>query len=249
LQTIKELAEEGMTCILVTHEMAFACEMADHIYFTDHGVIVEHGPPETVLPCDRDASTIHEICIKSRDMNSRTRRIFFFELGGAAFMVAVGSAMHFLFDLAEGWRPLALIAAVNESIWEHLKLAFWPGLFWAGLAPLPAGLRRRDVLAAKGPGLLVTTVLIVAVFTTYVTILGHNILALDIGTFVIAIMIGQALSVVLLTGGAFQRRAFIRAGLGLLGLQIIAYSLFTYLPPDHWLFIEASSGLRGIPEP
>ena len=40
LLTIKELAEEGMTCILVTHEMGFAKEVADHIYFTDSGVIV-----------------------------------------------------------------------------------------------------------------------------------------------------------------------------------------------------------------
>ena len=44
LVTIKELAQEGMTCILVTHEMGFAKEVADHIYFTDNGVIVEHGP-------------------------------------------------------------------------------------------------------------------------------------------------------------------------------------------------------------
>ena len=47
LVTIKELAQEGMTCILVTHEMGFAKEVADHIYFTDNGVIVEHGPPST----------------------------------------------------------------------------------------------------------------------------------------------------------------------------------------------------------
>ncbi len=45
LVTIKDLAAEGMTCILVTHEMGFAREVADHIYFTDKGVIVEHGPP------------------------------------------------------------------------------------------------------------------------------------------------------------------------------------------------------------
>jgi polar amino acid transport system ATP-binding protein len=43
LATIKELATEGMTCILVTHEMGFAREVADHVYFTDGGVIVEHG--------------------------------------------------------------------------------------------------------------------------------------------------------------------------------------------------------------
>ena len=36
LVTIKELAQEGMTCILVTHEMGFAKEVADHIYFTDN---------------------------------------------------------------------------------------------------------------------------------------------------------------------------------------------------------------------
>ena len=47
LVTIKELASEGMTCILVTHEMGFARELADHIYFTDRGIIVEHGPPAT----------------------------------------------------------------------------------------------------------------------------------------------------------------------------------------------------------
>ena len=45
--TIRELAEEGMTCVLVTHEMGFAREIANHIYFTDRGVIVEHGPPAT----------------------------------------------------------------------------------------------------------------------------------------------------------------------------------------------------------
>ena len=45
LVTIRELADEGLTCILVTHEMGFAREVADHMYFTDGGVIVEHGPP------------------------------------------------------------------------------------------------------------------------------------------------------------------------------------------------------------
>jgi polar amino acid transport system ATP-binding protein len=45
LVTINELAEEGMTCVIVTHEMGFAREVADEIYFTDRGVVVEHGPP------------------------------------------------------------------------------------------------------------------------------------------------------------------------------------------------------------
>jgi polar amino acid transport system ATP-binding protein len=45
LNTIRELALEGMTCMLVTHEMRFARELADTVYFTDGGVIVESGPP------------------------------------------------------------------------------------------------------------------------------------------------------------------------------------------------------------
>ncbi len=57
LVTIKELAQDGMTCILVTHEMGFAREVADHIYFTDRGIIVEHGPPATFFDQAQDPRT------------------------------------------------------------------------------------------------------------------------------------------------------------------------------------------------
>ncbi len=57
LLAIKDLAQSGMTCILVTHEMGFAREVADHIYFTDRGVIVEHGPPATFFTEAKDPRT------------------------------------------------------------------------------------------------------------------------------------------------------------------------------------------------
>ena len=57
LVVIKDLADDGMTCILVTHEMGFAREVADHIYFTDRGVIVEHGPPATFFDEAKDPRT------------------------------------------------------------------------------------------------------------------------------------------------------------------------------------------------
>jgi polar amino acid transport system ATP-binding protein len=57
LVAIKDLAQDGMTCILVTHEMGFAREIADHIYFTDRGVIVEHGPPATFFTEASDPRT------------------------------------------------------------------------------------------------------------------------------------------------------------------------------------------------
>jgi polar amino acid transport system ATP-binding protein len=57
LVTIRELAQDGMTCVLVTHEMGFAREIADHIYFTDHGIIVEHGPPDELLDNPKEERT------------------------------------------------------------------------------------------------------------------------------------------------------------------------------------------------
>lgn len=57
LVTIRELAEEGMTCMLVTHEMGFAREVADHMYFTDRGVIIEDGPPGEFFSNPRDERT------------------------------------------------------------------------------------------------------------------------------------------------------------------------------------------------
>lgn len=49
LSVIRSLAEEGMTMVLVTHEMGFAREVADRIAFIDEGVIQEYGPPEQIF--------------------------------------------------------------------------------------------------------------------------------------------------------------------------------------------------------
>jgi len=57
LLTIRQLVEEGMTSILVTHEMAFAREIADHVFFTDHGIIVEDGTPADLFGNPRHART------------------------------------------------------------------------------------------------------------------------------------------------------------------------------------------------
>jgi polar amino acid transport system ATP-binding protein len=57
LVAIRELAQESMTCVIVTHEMGFAREVADEIYFTDGGVLVEHAPPKEFFANPRDNRT------------------------------------------------------------------------------------------------------------------------------------------------------------------------------------------------
>ena len=49
LDVMKELANEGMTMVVVTHEMGFAREVADRVLFMDEGVIVEQGTPEEIF--------------------------------------------------------------------------------------------------------------------------------------------------------------------------------------------------------
>ena len=46
---MRDLADQGMTMMVVTHEMAFAREVADRVIFMDGGVIVEQGPPSEVI--------------------------------------------------------------------------------------------------------------------------------------------------------------------------------------------------------
>ena len=49
LEVMRQLASEGMTMLVVTHEMGFARRVADHVVFMDQGVICEQGPPDQVL--------------------------------------------------------------------------------------------------------------------------------------------------------------------------------------------------------
>jgi polar amino acid transport system ATP-binding protein len=57
LDVIKDLARSGMTMMLVTHEIGFAREVADHLVFMDQGAIVESGPPRTMLAAPQEART------------------------------------------------------------------------------------------------------------------------------------------------------------------------------------------------
>jgi len=57
LKVMEELAHEGTTMIVVTHEMHFAREAADRVIFMEGGVIAEQGPPETMLDNPREEAT------------------------------------------------------------------------------------------------------------------------------------------------------------------------------------------------
>jgi ABC-type polar amino acid transport system ATPase subunit len=57
LEMMKDLAKEGMTMIVVTHEMGFAKEVADRILFMDEGKIIEMGAPEQLFGAPKEERT------------------------------------------------------------------------------------------------------------------------------------------------------------------------------------------------
>ncbi len=168
------------------------------------------------------------------------------ELMGIPVVVLVGSALHFAFEWCGHWRPLAIIAAVNESVWEHLKLAFWPSLLWALIGYVIFKPNAWAFWSAKGYALPVAPILIIIIFYSYTALLGRNFLILDIATFILAIAAGQLVSAKLMAAKSLDSRACI-IGVGLLLCQIAAYSTLTFYPPPFALFKDDRNGIRGIP--
>ncbi|KXU95539.1 phosphate ABC transporter ATP-binding protein [Caballeronia megalochromosomata] len=70
LNVIGELVDEGLTCVLVTHEMRFAEDISDRVAYTEGGVIVEEGSPEQIFHAPRDERTRHFL----ESTQSRARR-------------------------------------------------------------------------------------------------------------------------------------------------------------------------------
>jgi hypothetical protein len=152
------------------------------------------------------------------------RTILRWELTGIVSIILAGSALHFAFKWTDYWRPAALIAAVNESTWEHLKLGFWPGLAFA-LVEYPF-IRKsvNNFWVAKALGLLAMPTVIVVLFYGYTALAGQNYLLADIMIFFLAVIIGQLVSYRILVTGE-MRPAVQRYGLIGLAVMAVAFSL------------------------
>lgn len=175
-------------------------------------------------------------------MNQTVRN---WEIIGIVVILFLGSVLHFAFELSGDWRPLAAIAAVNESVWEHLKLAFWPGLAWAALEYAAIRQRMPNFWVAKATGLLIMPAVIIAGFYGYTAILGEHSLPIDILLFVLAVSLGQLASLRLATGRRLP--SFLTAGALIVLLALIAsFSLLSYFPPHLHPWRDSASGGFGI---
>jgi len=180
--------------------------------------------------------------MKRHDDESRELRLLFFAEAWIAFIV--GAAAHFLFDAIGRWAPLGWIAPVNESLWEHIKMAFWPTLLVDGLLNLrlPTVARRLVCTAASA---WVSTLLIVPLFYAYTGILGRHYLFADVAIFAVAMSAGHYVAYRIAIGPVPSRSSML-AAVGLLVSLGAALVWFTYAPPVMEVFRDSLTGAYGM---
>lgn len=117
---------------------------------------------------------------------------------GIPVIIAAGSLMHFAYDWSGNSGIVGLFAPVNESVWEHLKMSFWPMLLWwfAGYFLYGDRSRRFAVqwFSSCSAAAVGSPVLILFLFYSYTGALGIESLLLDILAFFISVAAGQVLA-------------------------------------------------------
>ncbi len=173
------------------------------------------------------------------------RSLSFWQIAGFLFTSVLGTFLHFFFDLT-GQNPLAaLISAVNESIWEHKKLLFYPMLLFALIQYRFWGRKTPGYWCWKLSGILLGLVLIPVLFYTYSGILGKTFDWFNVTIFFIAAGAGYFL----------EYRLFRRSNacpvpdwvcVGILILICLAFTAFTFLPPHIPFFRDPLTGTYGL---
>ena len=173
------------------------------------------------------------------------RSILRWELIGIAVISILGSVLHFAFAWSGNWPQMGVIAAVNESVWEHLKIAFWPALFYALFEyPFLKGVTRNFIIA-KATGIYVMPAAIIVLFYSYTAIIGGDILIVDILIFVVAVALGQLTSYKML--GMERLPPWLdKLGIAMVVLLAVAMGVFTFYPPHLSIFRDALTGAYGI---
>jgi len=168
------------------------------------------------------------------------------EIIGIFLIVGFGTTLHFWFEWTDYWRPIALIAAVNESTWEHFKMAFWPGFLFAMIEYPFLRKETSNFIVAKFVGLLTMPVITSILFYGYTSLTGTHLLWADVIVFILSVIGGQWISLLILTRTDEMRPT--ARNLALLGLvlMVLAFSTLSYFPLKNFFFAHPGTGEYGI---
>ena len=166
-------------------------------------------------------------------------------LWGFFITAAAGTALHFAYGVTGGAAILAPFVPVNESIWEHLKLLYWPTAFYTLCSLLPTGFDAHAVWA-RCCGLVTGLLATIILYYTYTGVIGRGFLPVDIALFYLSAALTYGLSYALRTRfpvpTAFEAGLF-AAIILLVGMGMI---FWTSSPPRIQLFRDPQAGTYGI---
>lgn len=166
-----------------------------------------------------------------------------FEIISAIGTIVFGSLLHFVFAWSAQWYPMALIAAVNESTWEHLKLAFWPALIFTVIFYFAFKPEIKNFCFAQMVKLISMPLMIVGLFYGWLLFFQDNFIY-DILIFVVAVILGHIFSFYIeKSEKEFNLNA---TSAVVITLLILAFSLLTYFPPRNFLFQDPVTEGYGI---
>lgn len=153
-------------------------------------------------------------------------------IAGILSVSILGTLLHFTYRWS-GCNPLiGLIAPVNESVWEHMKLLYFPMLLF-GLWAF-RGVTDACRISAFHAGLLFGTFLIPLLFYSYTKILGQHFLVLDIAVFIISVAAAFLMSRWLSANCLLEKYSHVTSMA--VFLLLICFLLFTYFPPGLPIF-------------
>ena len=167
------------------------------------------------------------------------------QIAGFLFTSVAGTFLHFLFDLTGQSLPAALVSAVNESIWEHLKLLFYPMVLFAVAEFGVWGRARQDFWSVKLAGILLALAVTPVIYYTYTGIGGKNVDAVNIAIFFLAAGLGYWAETKLF---AREKTGSIPSpvAVGVLVALAALFTVFTFLPPQIPLFQDPLSDSFGF---
>lgn len=170
------------------------------------------------------------------------RRIKIFEIVGIIIILMLSSLFHFCFEWFGKIKWTAAIFAVNESVWEHLKIGFFAAFFYAFFEFLIFGRKLLNFIPAKAVSFLLIPLLTAVFFYTYTAFMEDN-LFFDIMTLVLAVIIAQVVSIkIMLYDKKIKKMPYIL----LIIFLLIIFPLLTFYPPKISLFYDFSHRKYGI---
>lgn len=150
------------------------------------------------------------------------------EIVGAIISVVLGSLLHFVFEWSGNNKIVGIFGAINESTWEHLKLAFWPTFFFAILEWLFWGRENINFCFATFIKLISMPIIIIVLFYGWLAFFPDNFVY-DVSIFVIAVVVGYFLSYKIIKSKC--KCGFEVISKILITILLILFSTFTYFPP------------------